>query len=99
MPSSTLGSVTKRDEVSPRTTSKLTSGLICPPSARTWIKKIKKRAVTLRDDLAENMTGEQLAEAQRLATEWEPKTWEVIRKELKIEVASIAAFSDRKANQ
>ena len=40
---------------------------------------------TMRDDLAENMTGEQIFEAQRLATEWEPKTWEVIRQELGIE--------------
>ena len=47
-------------------------------------KEDKEAAVTLRDDLAENMTREQIAEAQRLATAWEPKTWEVIRKELKI---------------
>lgn len=37
-----------------------------------------------RDRVAKKMTSEQVAEAQRLATEWEPKTWEVIRKELKI---------------
>jgi len=48
-------------------------------------KSSRERGVTVRDDLAERMTREQIAEAQRLATEWEPKTWEVIRKELKIE--------------
>ena len=48
-------------------------------------KEDKEAAVTLRDDLAENMTREQIAEAQRLANEWEPKEWEALRKELKIE--------------
>ena len=45
----------------------------------------KEAAVPFRDHLAKKMTSEQVAEAQRLATEWEPKEWEVIRKELKIE--------------
>ena len=45
----------------------------------------RERGVTVRDDLANKMTSEQVAEAQRLATEWEPKEWEVIRKELNIE--------------
>ena len=57
--------------------------------AHTWYNLYSaggaKDGSTMRDDLAENMTGEQLAEAQRLATAWKPKTWEVIRKELKIE--------------
>ena len=35
-------------------------------------------------ELAKEMTREQVAEAQRLATEWEPKEWEVIRQELGI---------------
>ena len=30
------------------------------------------------------MTPKQIAEAQRLAAKWKPKTWEAIRKELKI---------------
>ncbi len=34
----------------------------------------KEAAVKNRDSLAENMTSEQIAEAQRLAREWKPKT-------------------------
>ena len=45
----------------------------------------RERAVTLRDGLAEKMTPEQVAEAQRLTRQFKPKTWAVIRKELKIE--------------
>lgn len=37
------------------------------------------------DDLAKKMTSEQVNEAQRLATAWEPKEWEVLRQELNIE--------------
>ena len=44
----------------------------------------RPRAIRGRDELAKRMTHEQVVEAQRLATEWEPKTWEVIRQELKI---------------
>jgi len=44
----------------------------------------RPRAIRGRDELAKRMTPEQVAEAQQLATEWEPKTWDVIRKELKI---------------
>ena len=32
-----------------------------------------------RDTLAEKMTAEQIAEAQRLAREWQPKTWEQLK--------------------
>ena len=34
-----------------------------------------------RDDLAENMTASQVAEAQRLARECQPKTWEQLKDE------------------
>ncbi len=34
----------------------------------------KEAAVKNRDSLAEKMTSEQIAEAQRLAREWKPKT-------------------------
>ena len=37
-----------------------------------------------RDQAAKKMTREQIGDAQLLAAEWKPKTWEVIRKELKI---------------
>ena len=40
--------------------------------------------VIVCDNIADIITTEQIAEAQRLATEWKPKPWEVIRKELKI---------------
>ena len=32
-----------------------------------------------RDKLAEQMTASQIAEAQRLAREWQPKTWEQLK--------------------
>ena len=35
----------------------------------------------LRDKLAEKMTASQVAEAQRLAREWQPKTWEQLKDE------------------
>ena len=35
----------------------------------------------VRDSLAEEMTALQIAEAQRLAREWEPKTWEQLKDE------------------
>ena len=35
----------------------------------------------MRDTLAVTMTASQLAEAQRLAREWEPKTWEQLKDE------------------
>ena len=52
--------------------------------AHTWINLAVSRATTgeaedfrsLRDSLAERMTASQVAEAQRLAREWQPKTWE-----------------------
>ena len=34
---------------------------------------------TLRDLIANAMTPEQIAEAQRLAREWKPKTWEELK--------------------
>ena len=51
--------------------------------AHTWINLAVSRATTgeakyrlARDSLAERMTASQVAEAQRLAREWQPKTWE-----------------------
>ena len=51
--------------------------------AHTWINLAASRATTgeakyrlARDSLAELMTASQVAEAQRLAREWQPKTWE-----------------------
>ena len=35
--------------------------------------------------IAENMTPAQIAEAQRLAREWKPKTWDELKKRLKEE--------------
>ena len=35
--------------------------------------QIRDKAAELRDDLAKQMTSEQIAEAQRLAREWRPK--------------------------
>ena len=52
---------------------------------RSLDKEGKELAVSYRDDLAKKMTREQIAEAQRLATAWKFKTWEVIRQELGIE--------------
>jgi TPR repeat protein len=37
----------------------------------------------LRKLIAEKMTSEQIAEAQRLAREWKPKTWGELKKRLK----------------
>ena len=34
-----------------------------------------------RDEVAERMTAKQIAEAQRLAREWQPKTWEQLKDE------------------
>ena len=34
-----------------------------------------------RDSLAEKMTASQVAETQRLAREWQPKTWEQLKDE------------------
>jgi len=44
----------------------------------------RKRAIDCRVYARVNMTTEEVNEAQRLTTEWKPKTWEVIRQELKI---------------
>ena len=35
-----------------------------------------------RDRLAEKMTAEQIAEAQRRARAWKPKTWEELKRQL-----------------
>ena len=35
--------------------------------------EIRNKTAELRDDLAERMTPDQIAEAQRLAREWKPK--------------------------
>lgn len=39
----------------------------------------KEEMVKMRDEIAGSMTTEQIAKAQRLARQWEPKTWEVLR--------------------
>ena len=52
--------------------------------AHTWINLAASRTTTgkagdyrlARDSLAERMTASQVAKAQRLAREWQPKTWE-----------------------
>ena len=41
--------------------------------------KVAENARLLRDQLAEKMTASQIAEAQRLAREWQPKTWEQLK--------------------
>ena len=38
-------------------------------------------AQSARDSLAKKMTTSQVAEAQRLAREWQPKTWEQLKNE------------------
>ena len=44
----------------------------------------RARAMRGRDEIAKRMTPEQVAEAQRLASDWKPKTWEFIQQELMI---------------
>ena len=44
-----------------------------------------KSSIECRESAASGMSIEEINEAQRLAAEWKPKPWEVIRKELKIE--------------
>ncbi len=46
-------------------------------AARTTEKVGNYRSA--RDDLAERMTASQLSEAQRLAREWQPKSWEELK--------------------
>ena len=74
MPNTTLGSCTPTAKASPRTTSKPTRGLTWPLHERLQGKREDFRLA--RDSLAERMTASQVAEAQRLAREWQPKTWE-----------------------
>ena len=57
--------------------------------AHKWINLAASRTIpekagdyrSARDSLAEKMTVSQVAEAQRLAREWEPKTWEQLKDE------------------
>ena len=42
----------------------------------------QEELVEARDSLAEQMTPAQIAEAQRLAREWKPKTWDALKKGL-----------------
>ena len=63
--------------VCPRTTSKPTNGL-------TWqLHELKVKWLRdyrlLRDELAEKMPASQIAEAQRLAREWQLKNWEQLK--------------------
>ena len=41
--------------------------------------EVAENSRLLRDQLAEKMTASQIAEAQRLAREWRPKSWEQLR--------------------
>ena len=47
-------------------------------ASRTTTRKAEDYRVA-RDKLAEKMTASQVAEAQRLAREWRPKTWEQLK--------------------
>ena len=46
---------------------------------RTTTGKLAESYRSGRDKLAERMTASQIAEAQRLAREWQPKTWEQLK--------------------
>ena len=41
-----------------------------------------ERFAGVRAQIAERMTPDQIAVAQRLAREWKPKTWDELKKEL-----------------
>ena len=41
--------------------------------------EVAENSRILRDKLAEKMTASQIAEAQRLAREWQPKSWEQLK--------------------
>ena len=41
--------------------------------------EVAENSRLLRDQLAEKMTASQVAEAQRLAREWQPKSWEQLK--------------------
>ena len=41
--------------------------------------EVAEKSRLLRDQLAEKMTASQVAEAQQLAREWQPKTWEQLK--------------------
>ena len=43
-------------------------------AASQWTGEKREQAVENRDRMAEKMTSEQIAEAQRLAREWKPKS-------------------------
>ena len=56
--------------------------------AHKWINLAASRTTldagdyrSTRDKVAERMTASQVAEAQRLAREWQPKTWEQLKDE------------------
>ncbi len=56
--------------------------------AHKWINLAASRTTldagdyrSTRDKVAELMTASQVAEAQRLAREWQPKTWEQLKDE------------------
>ena len=46
----------------------------CNLAASQLTGKDRERSVKNRDDIAKKMTSEQIAEAQRLAREWKPKS-------------------------
>ena len=79
MPNPPSGACTFSARAFARTTSKPISGLTLAASRTTPGKEESYRS--MRDTLAVTMTASQLAEAQRLAREWEPKTWEQLKDE------------------
>ena len=50
-------------------------------ASRSQGAALEKRAEE-REALAERMTPDQIGEAQRLAREWQPKTWDELKKGL-----------------
>ena len=44
-----------------------------------WRTDADQEDLDRRDAVADQMTPEQIAEAQRLAGEWKPKTWEELK--------------------
>ena len=71
-----LGLIYATGEGVPRTTSKPTNGINLAAS-RT--KENAENFRLARNSLAEKMTASQVAEAQRLAREWRPKSWEQLK--------------------
>ena len=50
-------------------------------ASRTTPEEMGGSRSLVRDSLAEKMTASQVAESQRVAREWEPKTWKQLKPE------------------